>query len=96
MTERTVTEAEVIAAMNKHSSRHDAFYSSNVFDELFPELPKVGELVKLWDSGDPNLGFWDKVLGFNVDGHVIIMGEEGDDESWNSYRRQTPAERGEG
>jgi hypothetical protein len=97
MTERTVTEAEVVAALEKLG--HTAYQltiTANIISELFPELPKVGELVKLWDSGDPSLGFWDTVLGFNDHGHVIIMGEEGDDESWDSHRRQTPAERGEG
>jgi hypothetical protein len=97
VSERTVTEAEVIAAMNKHSSRHDAFYSSNVFDELFPELPKGGELIWVWNgNGATDEGAWRKFFSLDADGNILTKGEYGDYCEWENFRRQTPAEKGEG
>jgi hypothetical protein len=96
VSERTVTEAEVIAAMNKHSSRHDAFYSSNVFDELFPELPKYKELIQVSDNCEPTVKDWYPFVGINHCGRVIVLDDDGNDELWDNYRRQTPAEKGEG
>jgi hypothetical protein len=99
VTERTVTEQQVIDAMNKHSSRHDAFYSSNVFDELFPELPNQGELILVWDKekNDNNHQDWLHFHRINELGNVVTMcPSSAIIHVWQHYRRQTPSERGEG
>jgi hypothetical protein len=96
MTERTVTEAEVIAAMNKRAPSKDMIIINQIFDELFPELPKANELVLIWDKGSTTVGGWFPFVEIRDDGRVIVLDEDGNDELWDNYRRQTPAERGEG
>jgi hypothetical protein len=91
MTERTVTEQQVIEAMNKHSEL------SNMYDELFPELPKFGELVLVWDGGRKAAGkTWRAFHHFNNEGRAVVSYLDGSLCEWDSYRRQTPAEKGEG
>jgi hypothetical protein len=96
MTERTVTEQQVIAAMNKHISKNKNDSYHVIFDELFPELPKANELVLIWDKGSTTVGGWLPFVKIRDDGRVIVLDEDGKDELWDEYRRQTPAERGEG
>ena len=90
MTERTVTERQVREAMNK-SSKYDC-----IIKELFPELPKAKELIQVSDNCNPTVKDWYPFVGINNDGLVIVLDEDGMEESWDNYRRQTPAERGEG
>jgi hypothetical protein len=96
MTERTVTEQQVIDAMNKHISKNKNDSYHVIFDELFPELPKAGELVLIWDKGSDSTGGWFPFVKIRDDGRVIVLDYDGNDELWDEYRRQTPAERGEG
>jgi hypothetical protein len=96
MTERTVTEQQVLNAMNKRVPQKDMIIINEIFDELFPELPKVGELVLTWDKGSDSTGGWFPFVKINDDGRVVVLDYDGDDELWDSYRRQTLAERGEG
>jgi hypothetical protein len=96
MTERTVTEQQVIDAMNKHGIEHRMAYFEVIWDELFPELPKANELVLIWDKGSTTVGGWLPFVGISGDGRVIVLDDDGNDELWDEYRRQTPAERGEG
>jgi hypothetical protein len=96
MTERTVTEAEVIAALEKLG--HTAYQltiTANIMIELFPELPKVGELILCWDASHPDCKDWRYFDGFNNYGKVNTINYEGGVETFDYYRRQTPAERGE-
>jgi hypothetical protein len=90
MTERTVTEQQVIDAMNKHS------VPSSVYSELFPDLPKVGELIKVCDEYQKAGGEWFPFVKINDDGYIIVIDIDGEEELWDNYRRQTPVERGEG
>jgi hypothetical protein len=100
MTERTVTEKQVIDAMTKHPfttkyTRH----GSRFIDELFPEppeLPKYKELIQVSDNCEPTVKDWYPFVGINHCGRVIVLDDDGNDELWDNYRRQTPAERGEG
>jgi hypothetical protein len=99
MTERTVTEAEVIAAMNKHISKNKNDSYHVIFDELFPELPKVGELILVWDKekNDNKHEDWLHFHRINELGNVVTMcPSSAIIHVWQHYRRQTPAERGEG
>jgi hypothetical protein len=96
MTERTVTEQQVIDAMNKFASQNILGHYGIIFDELFPELPKANELVLVWDKGSTTVGGWLPFVKIRDDGRVIVLDEDGKDELWDEYRRQTPAERGEG
>ncbi len=99
MTERTVTEQQVINAMNKCVPLDERIALNMIFDELFPELPKVGELILV---SDLDLDFvnpkWRRFKEFDRNGWVVVNNgahlEE--DVIWKNYRRQTPAERGEG
>jgi hypothetical protein len=90
MNERTVTEQQVIDAMNKHSEL------SNVYSELFPDRPKAGELIEVVDNGRYWIKKWYPFVGIDDYGRVIVLDEDGEEELWDNYRRQTPAERGEG
>jgi hypothetical protein len=97
MTERTVTEAEVIAALEKLG--HTAYQltiTANIISQLFPELPKVGELISVWDKNFTQDGVWHPFVEFIGDGRVIVIGRSGSESAYDNYRRQTPAERGEG
>ena len=90
MTERTVTEKQIIAAMNNNCTYKD------IISELFPERPKGGELILCWDESAPYQKNWCYFVGISNDGRAIAIDDEGDKEPWDNYRRQTPAERGEG
>jgi hypothetical protein len=97
MTERTVTEQQVIAALEKLG--HTAYQltiTANIMIELFPKLPKMGELVLTSDKGSTSVGGWLPFVKIRDDGRVIVLDEDGNDELWDNYRSQTPAERGEG
>jgi hypothetical protein len=96
MSNRTVTEQEVIAALNKHAAAFTIPDYTLVFNELFPELPKVGELIEVVDNGLPGIKGWYPFVGLHNDGRVIVLDEDDNDELWDNYRQQTPVERGEG
>jgi hypothetical protein len=96
MTERTVTEQQVIDAMNKYGSQEPIGHFEFIYDELFPSLPKLGELVKVWNGGLDGNKEWGIFLYIDKDGQVCTEDECGDEWLWDNYRRQTPAERGEG
>jgi hypothetical protein len=95
MTERTVTEQQVLNAMNKRAPQKDMIIINEIFDELFPELPKLGELILCWDDLS-DFRDWCYFDGINNNGKANTIDYEGDEESYDNYRRQTPAERGEG
>jgi hypothetical protein len=96
MTERTVTERQVIAALEKLG--HTAYQltiTANIISELFPELPKTKELIFVWDNNEKEDGAWFPFVQIDY-GSIIVIDQDGYEESWDNYRRQTPAERGEG
>jgi hypothetical protein len=96
MTERTVTEQEVIAALNKHAAAFTIPDYTLVFNELFPKPPKNEEIIQVWDNDLIVIKGWYPFVGIHTDGRIIVLDEDGNDELWDNYRRQTPAERGEG
>jgi hypothetical protein len=89
MTERTVTEQQVIDALKKYLSFKDTV------SELFPELPKEGELILVWHDGHHENAEWYKFDKIDS-GLIFVITPYGNRESFDNYRRQTPAERGEG
>jgi hypothetical protein len=99
MIERTVTEQQVIDAFNMAVPLDERMSLGLIFNKLFPELPKVGELILF---SDLDLDFvnpkWRRFKEFDRNGWVVVNNgahlEE--DVIWKNYRRQTPAERGEG
>ena len=95
MTERTVTEAQVLNAMNKRAPQKDMIIINEIFDELFPELPKVGELIFVWDDNQPYCKDWYAFIEF-TGGNVAVAHYDGGRLYFDNYRRQTPTERGEG
>jgi hypothetical protein len=98
MTERTVTEQQVIDAMNKRAPSKDMIIINQIFDELFPELPKVGELILCWNGEqNDNEQHWLPFIKLTDCGYVIAkLYNSGIIYNFEHYRRQTPAERGEG
>jgi len=99
MSERTVTEQQVIAAFNKHCPNLIPQYRI-IFNDLFPEMeapepPKVNEIIFVWDSVFAENGEWRPFLKFYNDDRIIVIDVDGEEEFWNNYRRQTPTERGE-
>jgi hypothetical protein len=101
MTERTVTEQQVIDAFNKPLPLDERVCLNAIFEKLFPELPKVGELIWVWNgNGATDEGAWRKFFSLDAHGNILTKGVYGDycewDCEWDNYRRQTPAERGEG
>jgi hypothetical protein len=96
MTERTVTEQEVIDAFNMAVPLDERMSLGLIFNKLFPELPKANELVLIWDKGSDSVGGWFPFVKIRDDGRVIVLDYDGNEELWDNYRRQTPAERGEG
>ena len=102
MTERTVTEAQISLAIDKHlincgplKHKNDLLQYRQFFDELFPELPKVGELILCWNDDCPGCQVWCGFLEM-VDGKLCAIDSDGDQLYFTGYRRQTPFERGEG
>jgi hypothetical protein len=100
MTERTVTEQQVINALAKHgyNSIHNPM-SQHLMSELFPELPAHKELVKVWNEDvEPEENeCWRKFRKISDSGNPLVYyGERCHPIEWNNYRRQTQAERGEG
>jgi hypothetical protein len=97
MTERTVTEQQVIDAFNKHVPLDERLCLNSIFHELFPELPKVGELIKPWDTKtEPDIDRWRRFHGISKTGIIETLSDKGCVIQWLYYRRQTPAEKGEG
>jgi hypothetical protein len=99
MTERTVTEQQVIDAMNKFAPETSLGHYGILFDELFPELPNQGELILVWDKekNDNNHQDWLHFHRINELGNVVTMcPSSAIIHVWQHYRRQTPSERGEG
>jgi hypothetical protein len=99
MTERTVTEQQVIDAMNKFAPETSLAHYGILFDELFPDLPKVGELIDVNDTVNPMpYSNWRPFHHIGYDGRVFTGSiPDGTLVGWQkTYRRQTPTERGEG
>jgi hypothetical protein len=99
VSERTVTEQQVIDAMNKHGIEHRMAYFEVIWDELFPELPAHNELIKVWnvatEPGDNEV--WRRFKKMTPDGDALTyFGTGSMGVQWANYRRQTPVERGEG
>ena len=95
MSDRTVTEQQVIDAMNKYVSLQKKALFNELFEALFPELPKVGELILCWDDNQDNCKTWCNFNGINNNGKANAIDDEGDEELYDNYRRLTPQERGE-
>ena len=93
MTERTVTEQQVIDAFNKNSHLLAPQYQI-IFDELFPELPKSGELIQCFNNNTSNK-VWRAFCHFAPCFEVVVKDSNGSQFVYDNYRRQTPAERGE-
>jgi hypothetical protein len=100
MTERTVTEQQVIKAMaNAFKERLGAqclqhSLTAGLLKELFPELPEAGEVVLVWDIGENSRGEWFPFVELDR-GVVMVTDSDGDIASWDFYRRQTAIEKGE-
>mgnify|MGYP000320440069 CR=1 FL=1 len=95
VSERTVTEQQVIDAFNMAVPLDERMSLGLIFNKLFPELPKAGELILCWDDLS-DYRDWCYFDSINNDGKANTIDYEGDEESYDNYRRQTPAERGEG
>ena len=98
MNDRTVTEQQVIDAFNKPVPLDERVYLNAIFEALFPELPelpKVGELILVWDDDDHENAEWYKFDKIDR-GFILVITPYGNSESFDNYRRQTPTERGEG
>jgi hypothetical protein len=99
MTERTVTEQQVIDVLNKRAPSKDMIIINEIFDELFPELPNHKELVKVWnDDKEPIANvLWRPFKEMSSNRRAITYFSQGSmGVEWENFRRQTPAERGEG
>jgi hypothetical protein len=96
MTERTVTEQQVIDAMDKFASQNILGHYGIIYDELFPELPKFNELIFVWDGNSKEGNTLRPFHHFNNEGRAVVSFLDGSLCEWDNYRRQTPAERGEG
>jgi hypothetical protein len=94
MAERTVTEQQVIDAFNMAVPLDERMSLGLIFNKLFPELPKEGELVLVWDE-IPEGSDWQTVI--SISGNEIeTLSFDGEHYKSCNYRRQTPAEKGEG
>ena len=93
MSERTVTEQQVIDAMNKYVSLQKKALFNELFEALFPEQPKVGELILVWDAIGDGLEW--RSFAYMSGNEIHTLDEEGCGWENYNYRRQTPAERGE-
>jgi hypothetical protein len=99
MTERTVTEQQVRSAFIDHLLPNQIICFNHVMDELFPELPAHNELILVWvDHEIPeNIDRWYQFEKLNSDGSVDVWHPTTKYRyNFDNYRRQTPAERGEG
>jgi hypothetical protein len=99
VTERAVTEQQVIDVLNKHGNANNLAYFEPVYKELFPELPKAGELILVSDNViNCSSTLWQRFKEFDSKGWAVVNngGHLEEDIIWKNYRRQTPAERGEG
>jgi hypothetical protein len=98
MTERTVTEQQVIDAFNMAVPLDERMSLGLIFNKLFPEPPKVGELILVSDGDlDCLNSYWRQFKEF--DNVFVVVNSGGHLEAdiiWKNYRRQTPAEKGEG
>jgi hypothetical protein len=99
MTERTVTEQQVVDVFNIAVPLDQRIFLNLIFSELFPELPAHNELVKVWNNDEllENNNQWYLFQKLNSDGSVHVRYPTTTDRyDFDNYRRQTPAERGEG
>jgi hypothetical protein len=100
MTERTVTEQQVIKAMaNAFKERLGAqclqhSLTTGLLKELFPEPPQVGEIILGISLLSGQTG-WGRFLHFTDDGAVCTHDGNSTKTIWSKYRRQTGIERGE-
>jgi hypothetical protein len=95
MTERTVTEKQVISALAKlgYNSIHNPL-TNDLLRELFPESPEVGEIILGISLLSGQTG-WGRFLHFTDDGAVCTHDGNSTKTIWSKYRRQTAMERGE-
>jgi hypothetical protein len=100
MTERTVTEQQVIKAIaNAFKERLGAqclqhSLTTGLLKELFPESPEVGEIILGISLLSGQTG-WGRFLHFTDDGAVCTHDGNSTKTIWSKYRRQTATERGE-
>ena len=96
MSDRTVTEQQVRSAFIDHLSPNQIICFNHVMDELFPELPKLGELIDVSDTfvRMPS-GNWRPFHHIGNDGRVFTGSiPDGTLVGWKRYRRQTPTQKG--
>ena len=96
MTKRTVTEKQVRSAFIDHLLPNQIVCFNHLMDELFPELPKFNELILVWDGDSKEGNTWRPFHYFTNEGRAIVSYLDGSLCEWDHYRRQTPAERGQG
>ena len=97
MSERTVTECEVIAAFNKHGKQVNSDLFNILIQDLFPAPqvpPQAGEIIRVWDDGDSYS--FKRFSHFDSNGLVVVLAtRHGGTVTYGNYRRMTPTERGE-
>jgi len=92
---RMVTEEAIRSTLQRITP--DELMVQKVVDELFPEpAPKVGEIIQVWDSVYHGHKVWLSFVTFNIKGEAVVTTHDGKKKEYDTYRRQTPAERGEG
>jgi hypothetical protein len=95
MTERTVTQQQVINAMARLGSNPFQIARNTVLlKELFPEPPEVGEIILGISLLSGQTG-WGRFLHFTDEGGVCTHDGNSTKTIWSRYRRQTAIERGE-
>ena len=95
MKEKRITQQELYDVFDKHFHTIPNVYQIMI-GELFPEPPKVGELIYAYSNNDSNPdGKWGEFLRFEGDTDIVIGSREEGVTYHKKYRRQTPLERGE-
>lgn len=94
MEEQRITQQELHDVFHKHFASFPNLYRLMI-NELFPERPKLGEIIRVWDDDENSYSFRELAC-FNSDGTVVCSLIGGTlTMPYKNYRRQTPAERGE-
>ena len=92
MEERKITQQELYDVFHKYYASFPNLYRLMI-NELFPEPPKAKELIRCWNRD--GYSTWRAFVRFESNGSVVVANEDSKEFVWKSYRRQTPAERGE-